>query len=296
MFKKQFVFLLFISLLVINAPVSAQQNERKTDRKEKTVKKKETKKGNRKFRKYKTKEAKYEAAKAYYEKGAYLTASQLLEEIYPLYIGTEQGDSILFLFASSYYQNHDYLIAAFYFNDFLKKYPQSARTEEAAYLRAKAYFLNSPVYNLDQSDSYLAKDNLEIFANYYPKSQYINEVNDMFDSIRNKLARKDFAIASMYYRTQRYKSAQVAFQNLMKDFPECPYLEEAFFLWTKNNYEYALKSVEDKKLERFQAVTDIKNKLKAKYPQSVFLPEAEKLAKDADERMNKLIAISNLEK
>jgi len=289
MFKKQFVCLLMLSLFMTVIPVFAQQPIKINDRKEKTIKQKEQKSGNRKFKKYKTKEAKYEAAKAYYNKGAYLTASQLLEEIYPLYISSPQGDSILFLFANSYYKNNDFLIAAFYFNDYLKKYPQSPRSEEAAFLRSKAYFLNSPNYNLDQTDSYLALNNLELFVNYYPQSQYINEVNNMMDSIRNKLAKKDFAIASMYYRTEKYKSAQVAFQNLLRDYPESPYVEQAMLLWIKNNYEYAMKSVETKKVERFQSVIDIKNKLHAKYPQSAFLPDADKLAADAEKRITKLL-------
>ncbi len=120
MFKKQFVCLLLLSLSMMVIPVFAQQQSKPKDRKEKSIKTKETKSTNRKFRKYKTKEAKYEAAKAYYNKGAYLTASQLFEEIYPLFMTTEQGDSILFFFASSYYQNKDYLIAAYYFNDYMK--------------------------------------------------------------------------------------------------------------------------------------------------------------------------------
>ena len=55
-------------------------------------------------------------------------------------------------------------------------------------------------HNLDQTDTYLAKENLEMFANYYPKGEHIEEVNVMLDSVRNKLALKDFSIAMMYYR------------------------------------------------------------------------------------------------
>ena len=293
MLKKRVVFLLFSFLIVVSFPVLAQQKEQRSYKKEKRIEKKSKTKTSRKFRKYKTKEEKFEAAKMYYSKGSYLTASQLLEEIYPLYLGTEKGDSILFLFASSYYRNADYLIAAFYFNDFLRKYPQSPRAEDAAFYRAKAYYLNSPDYNLDQTDTYLAKENLEMFANYYPKGEHIEEVNVMLDSVRNKLALKDFSIAMMYYRTKNYKSAQIAFQNLMKDYADSKYVEEALFIMMKNNYEYAMKSVEAKKLERFQMVIDVKHKLKAKYPTSPYLAEAEKISNEVEKRMAKLISEKN---
>lgn len=287
MIKKKIVFLLVISLSIMCLPISAQQKERK----EKIIENKEKAKTNRKFRKYKTKEEKFEAAKMYYDKGSYLNASQLFEEIYPLYLGTNRGDSILFLFASSYFYNHDYLISAFYFNDFMRKYPQSTRVEDAAFLKAKSYFLNSPNYNLDQTDTYLAKENLELFSNYYPQSKYITEVNTMLDSIRNKLAKKNYAIASMYYRTENYKSAQIAFQNLVKDFPDSRYIEEALFIWVKNNYEFATKSVEAKKVERFQMVIDVKNVLKAKYPTSPYLNEANQIAADAEKKIQKLLTM-----
>lgn len=153
--------------------------------------------------------------------------------------------------------------------------------------------MNSPDYNLDQTDTYLAKENLEMFANYYPKGEHIEEVNVMLDSVRNKLALKDFSIAMMYYRTKNYKSAQIAFQNLMKDYADSKYVEEALFIMMKNNYEYAMKSVEAKKLERFQMVIDVKNKLKAKYPTSPYLAEAEKISNEVEKRMAKLIAEKN---
>lgn len=291
MLKKKAVFLIFTLLVIMSVPIFSQGKEKPLQKKEKQIEKKNTTKTNRKFRKYKTKEEKFEAAKMYYSKGSFLTASQLFEEIYPLYLGTDKGDSILFLFASSYYHNADYLVAAFYFNDFLRKYPQSLRAEDAAFYKAKAYYLNSPDYNLDQTDTYLAKENLEMFANYYPSGEYIAEVNVMLDSVRNKLALKDFSIASMYYRTSNYKSAQVAFQNLLRDYADSKYVEEALFVLVKNNYEYAMKSVDAKKLERFQMVIDAKNKLNVKFPTSSYLQEAKKISDEAEKRMTKLIKI-----
>lgn len=289
MLKRKNIFLLFILLTMMSLPAFSQQKEKVSTKKEKVIIPKEKAKTSRKYRKYKTKEEKFEAAKKFYESGRFLNASQLFEEIYPLYLGTNKGDSILFLFASSYYYNKDYLIAAFYFNDFQRKYPHSPHIEDAAFLKAKSYYMVSPNYNLDQSDTYLAKENLEMFANYYSDSKHIEEVNSMIDEVRNKLAYKDFSIANMYYHTENYKSAQIAFQNLMKDFPESDYIEEAFYILTKNNYEYAMKSVAAKKVERFQMVIDTKNKLKAKNENSIYLLEAEKLASEAEKRINKLL-------
>ncbi|MDR1879088.1 MAG: outer membrane protein assembly factor BamD [Bacteroidales bacterium] len=244
---------------------------------------------NRVSKRYKTKEAKYEAAKTYYEKGAYLSAAQLFEEIYPLYISSSEGENILFLFADSYMKNHDYLMAAFHFKDYLRRYPQSPRAEEASFLAARCYYLNSPAYNLDQTDSYLAIEDLEIFLNTYPSSKFQEEGNGMMDSLRNKLAKKDFNIALMYYNTGNYKAANISFDNLFKDYPNSAFIESSLYYLVKNNFEYAQKSIDSKKSERYQMVVDNKNKLKAFDINSKFLPEAEKLAAEAEKRRDKIL-------
>ena len=242
-------------------------------------------------KRYKTKEAKYEAAKMYYNKGAYLTAAQLFEEVYPLYLSSSEGENILFLFSDSYMKNHDYLMAAFHFKDYLRRYPLSQRAEEASFLAAKCYFLNSPVFNLDQTDSYLAIESLEIFLNSYPNSKYQEEGNMMIDSLRNKLAKKDFNIARMHYNIGNYQAAQILFNNLFKDFPNSAFIEESLYYLVKNSYEYAQKSQENRKVERFQMVIDNKNKLKAHNSASKFLPEAEKLANDAEKKRDKILGV-----
>ncbi|MCL2131141.1 MAG: outer membrane protein assembly factor BamD [Lentimicrobiaceae bacterium] len=256
---------------------------------EAAVSKKKPEKKSRISRKYKTKEAKYQAAKTYYAKGAYLSAAQLFEEVYPLYMSSREGDTILFLFADSYMKNADYLMAAFHFRDYIRRYPQSPRVEEASFLSARCYYLNSPVYNLDQTDSRSAIENLEFFINAYPQSPFVETANGMIDTLQTKLARKDFNVAVMYYNTGNYNAAQIYFSNLLKDYPGTVYTEEALYYMIKNSYEYAQKSVESKKVERYQMAIDNCLRLRALKADSKFLPEVAKLMADAIKKRDKLL-------
>lgn len=282
--KKHLVFLAVILFTFTTLDSYAfQKNDKKKakERKEQTIP--------RKYRKYKTKEAKFEAAKKFYNKGMYLSAIDMFEQVYPLYMGTDKGDSALFLFADSYYKNEDYLMSSYLFDDFTKKYPYSSRAEKAAFLSAKSHYNNIPSYNLDQTDAYFAKEGLENFLEYYPRSEYTDECNKMLDTLREQLAHKAYSIAYMYYNIGQYAAAQISFKNILLDFPSSKYTEKALITLVKNNYEYALKSIESKQAERFQAAIDSKDQLKAKFPDSEYLDEAEKIAKDAAKRRDKIL-------
>lgn len=237
----------------------------------------------------KTKEEKYAAAKMYYEKGAYLTSAQLFEEIYPLYLAVPEGDTILFLFADSYMKNNDFLMAAFHFNDYIRRYPQSDKVELAAFLAAKCYYMNSPTYNLDQTDSKTAIEGLQSFISSYPQSQYVEESNKMIDTLQNKLAHKDFSIAQMYYNTENYKAAQVSLQNVIKDYPTSIYMEDALYYMVKNSYEYAQNSVESKKVERYQMAIDNASKLLVFNADTKYKAEVEKIVNEAKKKRDKIL-------
>ena len=229
-----------------------------------------------------------EKAKRFYDKKQFLSAAKYFEELYPLSIGQPIADTILFLFADCYFQNKDYQMAAFHFKDYTRRYPGTARTE-LAYLKClQAIYNLSPAYSLDQYETKYAIEEINYFIQQYPNSSYMEECNTMMDELRNKLAHKDFEQLKLYYNTENYKAAQIAAKNFSKDYTYSAYSDDALYILVKNNYEYAKKSVEAKKQERFMACVDAYDKLRIHYPDSPFLTEAKKIADEADKQINKI--------
>ena len=62
-------------------------------------------------------------------------------------------------------------MAAFYFKNFVRTYPTSKYAEESMFTAAYCYYLNSPAFSLDQSSTYKAIDELQLFANRYKERQ-----------------------------------------------------------------------------------------------------------------------------
>lgn len=247
-----------------------------------SVKKKETQKPRKgRFRSHKvsfeTFNESYERALKYYNKGAYLSAAGLFEKLYPLAVGTRQGDSILYLFADSYFKNKDYHLAAYHFKTYTRRYPGTPRTELAALNCARALYYTSPSYEVDQTDTYYAIDEIKDFIKQYPNSPYIEDCNTMLDELRNKLAQKQFEIVKLYYNTGNYRAAQLMVKDFMKEYSYSPYAPEALFLLVKNNYEYASKSIESKQKERLIECAEAYDALAAQFPNFANIAEAKRI-------------------
>ena len=268
-----------------NATVNSDKAQNSGNKSEGKAKKKTGKSNKVSFETF---DMNYAKALKYYENGQYLSAARIFEELYPLSLGTPTADTLLFLFADCYYKNKDYELAAFHFKDYARHYPGTDKAEEAHYMCVKSVFEVSPIYSLDQSSTLYAIDEMDLFIKTYPYSKHVEECNEMLDLLREKLAQKDFEIAKLYYNTDNYQAAQIAVKNFLKEYPNSKYAHEAVYILVKNNHEYAKKSVNKKKRERFQACIDAFKIMQAQYPNSGYYMDAKKLADDAQDQINKI--------
>ena len=237
---------------------------------------------------FETFEENYTKACDYYNRQLYISAARIFEELYPLSMGTPYADTVLFLFADCYYQNRDYEMAAFHYKEYANRYTGSPRAEEAHYNAIKAISKLSPDYSLDQTETYYAIEEINLFIRNFPNSPYMAECNALLDEMREKLALKSFEVLKLYYNTENYKAAQIAAQNFLKKHSSSTYADDAYAILVKNNYEFASKSVENKKVERYTACVDAYNSMKASYPYSRLLQESKKIADEAASKIQKI--------
>ena len=92
----------------------------------------------------------------------------------------------------------------------------------------------------------------------------------------DKLAYKDYLSAKNYYLREHYKAAVVSLQNCLKDYPGSKYREEIMYMLFNAKYEMAVNSVEDKKLERYNAAKEEYYYFADEYPNSKYANELKK--------------------
>ncbi|MEI6576491.1 MAG: outer membrane protein assembly factor BamD [Bacteroidota bacterium] len=222
-----------------------------------------------------------DAANNYYDKGDYTRALQLYDNVLPMYRGTDKAAMITFNMGKCYYQQGDYIVAGFKFKTFAKNSPNSALAEEALYLSAFCTFLTSPEYSLDQSDTYSALQEFQLFLNLYPNSERAAKCNDLMDELRSKLEKKDYEIGKLFYNMGDYQSAITCFKNVYKEYPNSHYKEDLLFLTLKAYCSFAENSVQDKKKERYKGALDSYSTFITFYPESKYTKEAKVLQSQA---------------
>ena len=211
-------------------------------------------------------EYKYEQATKYYEDGEFFKAMTLYEELIGLYRGLGKAEQIYYYYAYCHYYLEDYIMAGFYFKNFIRTYPNSTHAEESMFLSAYCYYLNSPPPSLDQTSTYKAINEMQLFANRYPKSEKVSECNDLIDVLRDKLEKKAYDNSKLYFNLREYKASIVAFNNVIKDFPDTQYKEQVLFFILKSNYLWAVNSIDSKKKERLDETIEAYEKFESCHP------------------------------
>ena len=216
---------------------------------------------------------KYTAAENYYNNGEYRRANALIEQIIPSYRGKPQGERLVYFFANSYFETKLYYSAAIQFENFIKSYPNSQRIQEAYFMEAKSYFMLSPLYTLDQDDTYTGIDKLQLFINRFPNSEYVSEALELMDELQNKLEKKDFEISKQYYTIRDYASAIKSLDNFIADNPGTIFREEALYYKWLSQYEIAINSIESRIVERVTELERSLGNFLRYYPDTIFIED-----------------------
>lgn len=195
----------------------------------------------------------YKAEKAheYFEAKKYDKAVALYEAVIPYIRLSKDFERIYYRYSYCHFYLRDYYLANYYFKSFAKQFPQSDFSEDALFMAALCSVKNSPNFQLDQSETQGAIDELQLFMNRYPNSSKKDTCNKIIDGLVIKLEKKAFENAYIYYKTENYKSAVISFKGVLEQFPASSQKNELMLLIVKAGYKYAAMSIDEKKEERY---------------------------------------------
>jgi len=220
-------------------------------------------------------EYKLKMADEYFAKKKYKIAQQLYEESFPVFKGTLKFEELYYKDAYCFYYMKQYADAENLFKGFLEVFPNSAKAEEVDYMRSYCFYKQSPKLELEQVNTIRAMGMMQTFINTHPGSERNKEASDIIDKCREKLEKKEYRAAELYYNMGQYRAAAIAFTNLTNNYPESVRGEEYKLKTVKSYYKFAKLSIIDKQIERYEKVTEEYQDFVDRYPDSKLLKEAE---------------------
>ncbi|MEZ4998426.1 MAG: outer membrane protein assembly factor BamD [Bacteroidales bacterium] len=206
----------------------------------------------------------------YFDDGKYTRSIELLSQILPRYRATDEAEQLNWINAQAHFRIRDYMMAGQYYQNFADTYPGSNNAEEASYLAALCEYYQSPRPELDQTNTRAAIESFTIFMQRYPTSTRTEDCKARVLELQEKLVEKSYLSARLYYDLGEYRAATVSLANSLKEYPDTRYREELMFLKLDALYLYAVNSVPERRVERYQTTLDEYYSFIEEFPQSKF--------------------------
>lgn len=232
-------------------------------------------------------DAKYEAAFDMFNRGKYAKSAQMFESLSSLTSGTERDDTVKYYWGLSNYRYKDYYTAETNFTNFLMNFPRSPFAEDARFFRIDCLYRSTLRWELDQKPSQSAISSINEYIKEYPMSPYRVVCDNMLIDLNERLDKKAFENARLYYKMEDYKAATVALRNVLKDDSENQYREDVLYYIAMASYKYASMSIEAKQKERYLVFVDDYLNFVGEYPVSAYRRELDGLYKKVQKQLGR---------
>ena len=240
-------------------------------------------------------EYKYEAAKSYFIEGKYSRSSALFYDLLAVMKGTANEEESLFLVAMSEFNNKNYAMAHSAFKKYYQTHPKGMYVEQAYYHSAVSLFKQSPDPRLDQTNTAAAMSELQNFIELFPYTTLKPQVQEMVFALQDKLLEKECLSAQLYYNLgsyvinstyggSNYEACVVTAQNALREYPYGSYEKRELLsiLILRAKYQLAVRSVEEKRIDRFRDAIDEYYAFENDFPESKYLKEAKGIFDNAE--------------
>ena len=175
------------------------------------------------------------------EEGDILFAAKnfnIVENIYPQSIWAPRS---VLMAAYSYYTQDYYGDAISELNRFIKNYPENDSTPYAYFLLATCYYELIVDEKKDPSSIIKSKEYYNLIIKKYPNTDFSLDAKFKLLLINSILASKEIYLGKYYLSKKKWIPAMNRFKNVIDDYEETDYVEEAIHRLVEINYILGLE-------------------------------------------------------
>ena len=109
----------------------------------------------------------------------------------------------------------------------------------------------------------------------------------MLEELNERLDKKAYEAARLYYKMEDYLASRVAFRNVLKDDSENIYREDILYYIAMSSYKYAHLSVPSKQKERYLTFVDDYLNFVGEIPESDYRKELDAIYRKAQKALGR---------
>jgi outer membrane protein assembly factor BamD len=159
----------------------------------------------------------------------YLKAEEDFSAITLNYPGSVVVDSAEFYLAETHFALKEYILASDSYQRVITQYPHSALVSLSQFKIGVCYFRMSPFYALDQEYTTKAIEELQKFLEDYPNGEHKQEAEEYIHLCRQKLARKEYSAAILYFKMAEYSSAIIYLDDILNNYYDTSFAPLALY-------------------------------------------------------------------
>ena len=184
-----------------------------------------------------------------FEKGDYGKAAVEYKDFLATFAGDERSDYAQFRLADSYRLDEQYALAAVEYRILVSDYGYSEYVDDAFFLEAVCAFRQANRPERDQTKSHEALNRVNRFLQIFPTSPRRGEAEELRLAIHERLGKKDFLNAKLYYSMGRHEAALIYFDKVISSFPSTVWARRSHFyrgmiMKERGEREEAIRSLE----------------------------------------------------
>ncbi|MBC8213701.1 MAG: outer membrane protein assembly factor BamD [Candidatus Marinimicrobia bacterium] len=171
--------------------------------------------------------ARFEKGKEYYEKEKYNKAKVEFDFITMKSRGTQLAVNAQYYLGELLFKQEKYIESSVEFARYIRLSRDPEKVELARFRMCECALNSSMEYQKDQSGSTRALDEFQAFIEDYPESKYVKEAGLSIESVRNKLAKKEYETARLYLKLEEYEGALIYFQSVLNLYYDTQYADDS---------------------------------------------------------------------
>jgi outer membrane protein assembly factor BamD len=187
-----------------------------------------------------------------FAKGSYGHAAIEYKDFLATFAGDERSDYAQFRLAESYRLDKEYALAQVEYQILMNDYGYSEYVDDASFLVGLCAFRQAPRAERDQTKTYEALDRLNRFLQTFPTSPRVSEARAALRQVHERLGKKDFLSAKLYFSRKRYDAALIYLAKIIDLDPDT--------VWAKRSLYYRAR-IEEGRSDLAAAAADYRTAL-----------------------------------